>query len=158
MSPRHGRVLFFLFVTCLAVLAVRCTTMQCNNIPQREWPSPSPSPTPLPDGVYVNPMALVAPSPSPSPSPEKIQEPAIMVFKPTGQRQCQGGGGVSLEDMKGQLLSKKIPVFESHTQADGLMHMALCGTPTGSVHVFSIPLRFKERALRLGFKEFKPRQ
>jgi hypothetical protein len=156
MNSKGFRFLFILYIACLAALTSRCSNMQCSNLPQREWPSPSPSPTALPGGVFISPTAP-SPTPTPMPEPAQIQEPSMMVFKSTGEKQCQSSGGVSLDAVKAQLIARKIPVFEAHTQADGLMHMALCGTPTGTIHVFMIPVRLRAKALRLGFKPYKPR-
>jgi hypothetical protein len=54
--------------------------------------------------------------------------------------------------MQATLTSKRISVFEGHTQPDGKMHMELCGAPAGTIHVFSISKRDLKKAQKLGFK------
>ena len=54
--------------------------------------------------------------------------------------------------MKATLIRKKLTVFEATTQMDNLMHMALCGAPTGKIHVFTIPKNQLKRAVKFGLK------
>ena len=139
-----------LSVSFFVFLNIQCSHGPCNNIPQRPEPSPVPSPSPN--------YSQSLPSPTPLPEAQAPRTPSVLVFKVTGEKQCQTGGGSNLDDVKAQLTSKNIPVFEAHTQADGLMHMALCGTPTGGIHVFAIPKKLQAKAQRLGFRIFKTRQ
>ena len=50
------------------------------------------------------------------------------------------------------LTQLKIPVYEAKTEKDHLIHLAVCGAPSGKIHVFSIPKKFQVKVLKLGFK------
>ena len=84
--------------------------------------------------------------------------PHVRIFKSTGEKQCGQSPGISIQDMTKVLTRHHIYVIESHTQPDGLMHMVLCGAPSGKIHVFTISRKDLKRALRLDFKVFKSRQ
>ena len=120
----------------VTLILVGCAHDQCNNVPQRppasETPGPSPTPTPAPNVI--------------------IPSDAVQIFKPTGDKQCERGKGQSLDDMQATLAGGNISVYESHTQSDGLMHMALCGSPSGTIHVFSISKKNLKKSFKLGFK------
>ncbi len=131
----------------------------CNNIPQR--PSPSPSPGATGAGVVTSPspspttgaVSTLGQKPSdPALDPAIVNGPKVQVFKNSGEQQCGMSPGVSLEEMKSSLIKKKIPVIEAKTQPDGLMHMALCGAPSGKIHIFKIPKNMLKKAEKLGFK------
>ncbi len=121
----------------------------CNNIPQR--PSPSPCPTPMPNAYERAGWSDT----TPTPTPEVKREPSIQVYKNTGDLQCEAGKGIPLSDMEATLKKNKITVYDSKTQPDGLMHMALCGSPAGKIHLFTIPLSMQKNAENLGFKIWK---
>ncbi len=134
-----------LIFSCLIVAA--CAHDQCNNVPQRP---------PASDGVAES-------TPAPVPAAPVIPPDSLQVFKPTGEKQCSTGPGgkprgIPLDEMQNTLASKKITVFESHTQSDGKMHMELCGSPSGTVHVFTISKKDLKAAEKLGFKLFISRK
>jgi hypothetical protein len=141
---------FVLPIAFLTLAAAGCSHGQCNNVPQRPVASEdaAASPTPAPAAMAEAPGAGAA---AQVPAPKD----AVQVFKPTGELQCEPGKGTSLETVQDQLTSKKITVYESHTQPDGLMHMAVCGSPTGTIHVFTISKKSLHAAERAGFKSFK---
>jgi hypothetical protein len=60
--------------------------------------------------------------------------------------------GATVEETEALLTKSGILVYGSRTADDGLMHMALCGTPTGKVHIFKIVKREQKKAERLGFR------
>lgn len=130
----------------------------CNNVPQR--PTPTPSSTPSEDGSN-------APPPTPAPtqidpadafneqktlSDGGIDGPQVQVFKSSGEKQCAPNTAISIEAMGRVLTRQKIRVLESHSQPDGLMHMAVCGASTGKIHVFTIVKKQSKAAQKLGFK------
>ena len=98
-----------------------------------------------------------------TPTPTKISttgatnSASIQIYKPTGELQCQPGSGLSIEKNQSLLTKANITIMESSTQNDGLMHMSVCGTPKGQIHVFKIPAKFKGKALKLGFKQWEPK-
>jgi hypothetical protein len=124
-----------------AVLAISCSHGgPCNNVPQRPVAAATPVPEPAP--AEEAPKAAVV---------EK-RLPSIQVYKSTGEQQCEASKGIPLDQMRASLTKKKITVYEARTQSDGLMHMTLCGSPAGTIHVFSIPKKNLKAAERLGFK------
>jgi hypothetical protein len=135
----------FFLCTLLLVVVAGCAHDQCNNVPQRP----------------VNPIATTGASPElpkrtvQSSTRLVLPEDSIQVSKPTGERQCSVGKAEPLDQVLTQFKKNKITVYESHTQADGLMHTDLCGAPGGNVNVFTISKKDLTRALKLGFKEVK---
>lgn len=127
-----------------ALTVAACSHEQCNNVPQRP---------PASEEAAV--VATATPAPTAAPV---IPKDAVQVFKPTGEKQCEKGkAGIPLDEMQATLSTNKIPVFESHTQSDGKMHMQLCGSPAGTIHVFTISKDDLKSAEKLGFKIFSSR-
>jgi hypothetical protein len=83
-----------------------------------------------------------------------IPSNSVQIFKVTGEKQCQKGAGIALDEMQSTLTAKQITVYEAHTQSDGKMHMELCGSPSGTIHVFTISKKDLKKAEKLGFKVF----
>ncbi|MDZ4676216.1 MAG: hypothetical protein SGI74_01800 [Oligoflexia bacterium] len=134
-----------LLLICSCFLIINCSSKPCNNIPQR--PEPSPTPVPTSDGAYVVPNTVT--------KTEEKRLPSINVYKGTGELQCGAGKAIPIEDMQHTLTTNKITIYESKTRLDGLMHIALCGSPTGKIHVFTIAQQDLKKAQKLGFKELK---
>lgn len=86
---------------------------------------------------------------------KKQKGPTVEVYKPTGAKQCGVAKGVPLSKVKSSLERSKIPVIEAHTQSDGKMHIAVCGAPSGTIHVFKIPKKSLPKAKGLGFRLLK---
>jgi hypothetical protein len=84
-----------------------------------------------------------------------LPEGSIQISKPTGEKQCGNDKPTPLSEVMGQLSKKKIKVYESHTQADGMAHIDLCGAPVGNINIFTISKKDLSKALKLGFKEVK---
>lgn len=74
----------------------------------------------------------------------------ILVFKPDGSLQCQAAKGLSPEEMEKQL--DGIKVISRDKRPDGLMHIQVCGSPTGMINVFEIPASALKEAEGRGFK------
>jgi hypothetical protein len=129
-----------LFLTLAIVGILGCAHDQCNNVPQRPADPTSPAASPG--------AGLAGAQPTPPTD-------AVQVQKPTGEKQCGMGRGTSLGEMQLLLSENGIVSYESHTQSDGLMHTALCGSPAGTIHVFSIPKADLAKAKKLGFKLLK---
>lgn len=77
----------------------------------------------------------------------------VWVAKADESRQCEKDSGVSLEKMASQL--KGIPVISKQKKMDGKMHIQLCGSPTGMMNAYEIPVGYLEQAIKLGFKKFE---
>jgi hypothetical protein len=124
-----------------ALMFAACSHEQCNNVPQRP-----------PASEDAGTVATATPAPTAAPV---IPKDSVQIFKPTGEKQCEKGkAGIPLDEMQATLTLKKITVFESHTQSDGKMHMQLCGSPAGTIHVFTISKNDLKAAEKLGFKIF----
>ena len=76
----------------------------------------------------------------------------VKVFKADGSLQCGQGKKIALADMQNDL--KDIKVYSAENKNDGLMHIQLCGTPTGNANVYEIDRKDLDAALKLGFKEW----
>lgn len=76
----------------------------------------------------------------------------IFVAKPDGSLQCKKGQEVSLEKMKEEL--KDIEVFSMQKKQDGLMHIQLCGSPTGMHNLYEISAKDLPAAEKLKFKKW----
>ena len=82
--------------------------------------------------------------------------PTVLVYKADGSLQCGAARGLSLDEMEKKDLSG-IKVFSKDKRTDGLMHIQVCGSPTGMINVFEISIdALKEAELR-GFKRLDPR-
>jgi hypothetical protein len=76
----------------------------------------------------------------------------IFVAKPDGSLQCKKGKGVPLEKMRDEL--KGIEVFSQAKKQDGLMHVQLCGSPTGRHNLYEIAAKDLAAAEKLKFKKW----
>lgn len=76
----------------------------------------------------------------------------IFVAKPDGSLQCQKDKGVSLEKMREEL--EGIEVFSQTKKKDGLMHVQLCGSPTGMHNLYEILAKDLPAAEKLKFKKW----
>lgn len=136
----------------LLVLLISCSSKPCNNTPQKPIAEPSSAPAPYDDEEGATPVALPSPA-AKTLAPSNIN--SVKVYKATGEQQCGMGSHTKIDDMKATLINKKIQVFDATTRPDGRMHMAVCGAPTGMVHVFTIPSKNLKAAERLGFKRWQ---
>jgi len=76
----------------------------------------------------------------------------VKVAKPDGSLQCDKAPALSLDEMRKELLP--LQVFSAENKPDGLMHMQLCGSPTGRYNVYEISRADLEAAKKLGFHEW----
>jgi len=76
----------------------------------------------------------------------------IFVSKPDGSRQCQKGKGITVEKMQDEL--KGIQIFSAVKKQDGLMHVQLCGSPTGMHNLYEIATKDLPAAEKLKFKKW----
>lgn len=77
----------------------------------------------------------------------------LRVYKSDGSRQCDKRGGVSLEVMERELAG--IPVYGKAKRSDGLMHIQVCGSPTGMINLFEIDLTNLKQAEERGFRRWE---
>ncbi len=76
----------------------------------------------------------------------------VRVFKYDGSKQCGMAGPTDLAQMQKDL--GHIKVYSSENKADNLMHIAMCGSPTGRANVYEIDRKDLEAAKKKGFKEW----
>lgn len=76
----------------------------------------------------------------------------VKVFKYDGSLQCGKAKPVSVSEMQREL--KGIAVYSAENKPDGLMHVQVCGSPTGRANVYEIDKSTLEAAKKLGFKEW----
>jgi len=96
------------------------------------------------------PSAVLAPQGEEVPSTATSRK--VKVYKYDGSLQCGQGKAIPLEQMAKEL--GKIPVFSSHKHTDGLMHIQVCGSPTGMANIYEILEADLPRAEKLGFKKW----
>jgi hypothetical protein len=74
----------------------------------------------------------------------------VLIYKEDGSLQCKAAKGLSLEEMEKQLAP--IKVYSRDKRDDGLMHIQVCGSPTGMINVYEIPGSAQKDAEKKGFK------
>lgn len=77
----------------------------------------------------------------------------VKVYKADGSLQCGMGSAIPLEIMKKDL--GNIKVYSQENTSDNLMHITLCGSPTGKINVYEIDRENLKEALAKGFKVFE---
>lgn len=85
------------------------------------------------------------------PSKPSVQD-RVLVYKYDGSLQCGMGKPVSLETMAKELTGTQI--YSQVKKPDGLMHIQVCGSPTGQANVFEIPAKAQKSAEGRGFKKW----
>lgn len=78
----------------------------------------------------------------------------IIVYKYDGSLQCGMGKAIPVEDMGKELTAVGIRVSAREKKSDGLMHIQVCGQPTGMVNAFTIPSDRLKEAEQLGFRKW----
>lgn len=76
----------------------------------------------------------------------------VEVFKADGSRQCEPDSGQSPAAMRTDLEAAGIRVHAARSASDGMLHMQVCGAPTGRINVFSIDAAGLDAARSLGFQ------
>lgn len=119
----------------------------------------APPPTPAPVAAGATPATATTPKVAPAvaakPSPT-TRPSTLLIFKPDGSKQCGTANGATPEEMERQLLAG-VKVYSRDKRPDGLMHIQVCGSPTGMINVFEISTDDLSNAEKRGFKRFDPR-
>jgi hypothetical protein len=92
---------------------------------------------------------------SETPSRPMAATPTVMVYKPDGSLQCGMGKPIPVQEMEKQL--QGIRVISRENRHDGMMHIQVCGAPTGMINVYEIPSSSLSEAESRGFKKFELR-
>ena len=74
----------------------------------------------------------------------------VKVYKYDGSLQCGMGRVFPLKEMSSQLAGIKI--YSMISRPDGLMHITVCGSPTGQANVYEIEKKDLKKALELEFE------
>ena len=80
------------------------------------------------------------------------EQKKALVYKYDGSLQCGMGAPISPEVMAEQLEKAGIKVFAHQKKPDGLMHIQVCGSPTGMTNQIEILYSDIKKAHELGFK------
>lgn len=81
-----------------------------------------------------------------------FDESTVQVFKYDGTLQCGMGGEIPLEEMAKELETADIEVVASRKGTDGLVHISVCGSSTGTINVYVIDRGALPAAQRLGYR------
>jgi hypothetical protein len=135
----NGHRLNFGLILILFVIT-GCSHGQCNNVPQR------------PNDEQLNQNIKETNDTASAPISQSKDSNFVIVYKDSGQKQCDKNAGIKIEKLKALLEKNKINVLESHTQNDGKIHMQVCGSPAGMLHTFTIETKYLKKARKLGFQ------
>lgn len=86
------------------------------------------------------------------PNKQELNEARTFVYKYDGSKQCGEGKPIDLKVMAKEL--KGIKIYSMERKPDGLMHIQVCGAPTGYANVYEIDKSNLEAAKKMGFKEW----
>lgn len=156
----HQTLVFASFLAFTAPLLSSCATGSCRQVANAEANAqahPSPPAAPAPSSVGPGPKASRAkktavPAPSSVPQGGGIQGETVTVYKYDGSLQCGQGKAVPVADMERELSG--IPVQSREKKPDGLMHIQVCGQPTGMVNAYVIPFTKLIEAEKRGFRRW----
>ena len=79
-------------------------------------------------------------------------EAVVAVFKRENSIQCEAGSGIRASRLRRELDNLKIAVLDYRKLHDGMVYPAVCGAPTGFIHVFTIANDSLLTAETAGFK------
>jgi glucose/arabinose dehydrogenase len=154
-----------LAIAAMALLAA-CANGPCRQLraPQRESAqsetqasnasSKTPGTSSAPAPAATPPTLRTAPTGASTGGPvSTTTQPAgnVFVSKADGSLQCGMGKAISAEEMEKEL--KGIKVLSRDKRSDGMMHIQVCGSPTGMINVYEIPASSLAEAEARGFKK-----
>lgn len=154
----------FVLVLALTAMVTGCNTA-CSSRPCREPRAPEldltkkPTRATNPPLGAETPLAISAQSPLQNPVgqnealSDRRQPPRVRVYKPDGSRQCETSKGQAVDIMERELAG--IRVYSREKRKDGLMHIQVCGSPTGMVNLFEIDFGNLKQAEERGFRRFE---
>lgn len=132
------------FLFFLMIFIASCASQPCRQLRNPELATQK--------GVEVS-ERVQSPSDVPS-AKSAANERRVLVAKADGSLQCGVSKGMSPEAMEKEL--KGIRVFSREKRPDGLMHIQVCGQPTGMLNVYEILEGDLAKAEARGFKKFTP--
>ena len=157
----------FIFLTLGSLaFAVGCAHGDCRQVEHAKSHEPVPAAAALP-GIPGEAVAAKSPSAPPRPqakqpgpvgsspargSQARAVEPSAIIYKYDGSLQCGMGRGLTVEEMERELSG--IKVHSRLKKPDGLMHIQVCGQPTGLVNTYEIPQKNLADAEERGFRKW----
>lgn len=133
----------------LAILPfLACTSGPCRQLKHPELAATQATKTPESEGDAAATGAGVAAGSNEL----KIVDGRVFVSRPDGSLQCGMAKGRTTEEMEKDLGG--IKVYSRAKRPDGKMHIQVCGSPTGILNVYEIPVSSQKDAERRGFKVF----
>jgi hypothetical protein len=157
-------VIRWVLLVSMTILSISCASGPCRELRQPELAAQQDRKVKaLESGEQIPPA--VSPSETAKPvmkttDPVKNQnvgskDSTVLIYKADGSLQCGGARGISIDEMERSL--NGIKVFSREKRPDGLMHIQVCGSPTGMVNVYEIPASNLPSAEKLGFQRFEAR-
>lgn len=143
---------FLLVLASFIVLAVGCSSHPCREprAPELDRTNKTDKKDSVTGVVTAQPSLLGKGSAAGDAAAETVH---IRVYKPDGSRQCEKRTGVPVDVMERELAG--ISVFGREKRKDGLMHIQVCGSPSGIVNIFEIEQSFFKQAEQRGFKRWE---
>lgn len=146
-----------LFTPALAVIILSaCTTGPCRQVKNPELAnqqSAAAAQAAAGSGTAQTSTASAKGTNSAVTPPTLTKQATLFVYKPDGSLQCGQGKAISPQEMEKQL--DGIKVFSRENRSDGLMHIQVCGSPTGMINIFEISATSLKDAEKRGFKKFE---
>ncbi len=81
-----------------------------------------------------------------------ISKQKVFIYKYDGSKQCEKKTGMSIDEMKAELLGIKI--FSMSKKSDGQIRVQVCGALTGKANVYEVSRKDLLKAEALGFKKW----
>ena len=140
----------FLVASVFCLLTAACAQGNCRSQTSSSNASPNAAPTTAAGGA--SPATLTAAQAEVQTNNTSNPQDRIRVFKYDGSLQCGMGAAIPLATMAKDL--GDIKTFSSVNKSDGLMHMQMCGSPTGKANVYEIDSSQLPAAKKAGFREW----
>ena len=103
-------------------------------------------------GIIVILLSCLISSSCLSAAVSKISQNTEDVYKLDISIQCKPNSGITLHDMKQELINAGIDVISSRKGSDGKMRMTVCGSSTGKINIYKINKKDVEKAGQIGFQ------
>ncbi len=150
------------FAKVLSIVVVFLIANACANHACREPRAPEldrtrPAPA-VSSGAEVSELKTPLAATASSSNSVESKEKRVKVFKSDGSRQCEPKSssktGPSAVDVMEQELAG-IKVYAREKRRDGLMHIQVCGSPTGMINLYEIDFKYLKQAEERGFRRWE---
>ncbi|MGF1684833.1 hypothetical protein [Photobacterium minamisatsumaniensis] len=75
----------------------------------------------------------------------------VHIYQYDGTVQCSTEGEITLDDMESTLTNRGVSVISKRKGTDGMNHLTMCGSSTGSVNIYEIKTGDLDIAIKLRF-------